>query len=393
MKIVGPLIVTLLVAVAAVVAWLVFRSDGLESRNLDPEPDDNEAFSEVIEDGRPQVDWAAVAREAGMLATGPRAPGVAKTYPGGVPRVVSEMEALTVGRTPDSANTLALKEKILKLVASIQQMSDKEKKDLAEYFRRSENVALKYHLMIAFRMKFGDPFVDPVAEYYDAEPILVGDTLQYMAGRTHTALRALEGILERTVDPLEREVLLGRLAWVGNPKAEGTLLKAFEGGKNVEGLARNDRRAAVAGLARMQSDSAQAVLEALIDGPFEEAYYTPTSKGPAGEELKDLRAHAVMGVLAAGTKDRVRKLLDSSRNRKDEIRDYVDTFFAGVQDASFLPDIVERMMTRGKISTGLLGYIGQHAKLKDKAMLQGLMNLEASDAQKTGLGWMIERLH
>ena len=69
----------------------------------------------------------------------------------GLPDVLGEIEALCLGKTPTTANTIELKQRLVTLIHEIDAMDEEQKLALAAWFREQENPAVKYHVMVVFR--------------------------------------------------------------------------------------------------------------------------------------------------------------------------------------------------------------------------------------------------
>lgn len=293
----------------------------------------------------------------------------------GLPDVISDLEVLTLGRTKVTANTMELKEKLSDLIYLLDRMTEEEKKALADYYATSDNLALKYHLTIVFRNRSGDPFVEPVADFYDHEPELVGEALGYMLGRAESAAEAFERLYAREIDPVRREKLLARASFIGSKRAEEMLIRAFDDGTPT------DRRVAAAGLARMHTDEARQRLRDLLEGPFEAAAYDVSSSGPEREPFKDLRGVVVASVLASGVPEDRDRLIERlvKGDEDDAVASYVDDMMVAVPTSDYVPRVVEMALEKGEISRGLLNYVCARAEAGQLAELRRLKEMDLPD--------------
>ncbi len=309
--------------------------------------------------------------------------------PGHLPNVVNELAALCWGKTPLAANTIEVKKKLLELRHQLPDMSPEELQAIADFFRKSDQRGFKYHMLIAFRSWCGDPFVEPVAEYYESEPDLVGEALGYMILRTPKAAEAFDRLIEREVDPVRRAKLIARLGFVGAPSAEPILTRWLESGDPV------DRRQAVASLARIPTETARGKVWEILNGDFEAAGWDLAESRPDIPEFDDLRAVATSALLGNGSREDVRRLLDRVKDDDsgdDAIAGYVEKLFPAARSPEFVPDVVDLMVRRGRVSRPLLLYIRKVGGQEHFADVQRLLDLDLTDDEKTMVSSVLDAL-
>jgi hypothetical protein len=378
-----------LVVVAAVVfgGWYLTRtttpSGGANISDLRPQAARRAgggSFEMTSSEGRKGVPWDRVA--SAWVIGADETPNYGK-----VSRTVAELGGLCFGRTPESSNTLRTKEKVRQLVLELPRMSAEEKDNLAAFFRETKDPALKFWLVRAFSLAAGDPFAEPVAEYYESDRTLVAEALQYMAGRTPRAVAALDNLYQSALDPVERENLIARMSFVGASEAEKPLMRAFEVGGS-------DRRAAINGLAALRSDEAEGKIWEVIDGEEEEAVYPAIARGPETESLRDLRAHAVKALFLKGGEAAAEKLF--ARLREDEgdeqVRRYIREFVKLHPTEKLVPSVVDHLLKKGVLEAPLFHYLAARSKPDQVDLIAQLQSLNLSDGEREQLTRLVGAL-
>ncbi|MCA9319235.1 MAG: hypothetical protein KDB53_00805, partial [Planctomycetes bacterium] len=175
----------------------------------------------------------------------------------------------------------------------------------------------------------------------------------------------------REFDPARRVQIIASAGFMGHPSSQPMLERAFERAGSV------DRRQAVTALARIDSAEVRERLHALIEGDYEEAVYDISEDAPVLEEQRDLRAHAVSGLLGQGKPEDIARLIERSRKspEDDAVAHYVEKFFPAVKRPGFVKDVVDIMIERGRLSTEFLLYIsrvGTAADLPEVRRLEAL---------------------
>ncbi|MEZ6195002.1 MAG: hypothetical protein R3F20_04620 [Planctomycetota bacterium] len=376
MRFLTPVLTALVVALILIGIWYLARSTKLGGREVDPRRAESveEPSAEAGRDARGRIvkafDWKSIAPD---WVDGAGVPIARRETPGDLPSVVPELAGACWGRTPLSANTLRTKTLVSQLIADLETMSDEDKRRLAEFLRETDQPALRHWIIRAIRAGSGEPFVDAVAATYDSDPELVAETLQYMVPRAPRAAAALEDLYRRTLDPVERESLLLRMAFTGAPAAEEPLTRIFG-----EAADSPERRAALIGLARIGTPSARDTVWKVVEGGYEEALYDPASAGPDTESRRDLRAHAVAGLLASGddaTLDRLWGRLETAGD-DDAVGGYVAEFLPLVRSPHLVSRAVDRMVRRGAVDAQLLSYVAARATTAEADQVARLLQLE-----------------
>lgn len=393
MKSLIPIAVGMLVTFLVYAAWVAFVEDGGTKVNTGDEQEqgsgENPSSSADSNRGPNSNKTINQANLPDWLKTGPiTGVNTSDKRPDGLPVVLSELEFITFGRNKHAVNGIPLKIKLNELRIAMSKMTLEEEKLLAQYFRDCQDPALKYYLMISFRSWGGEPYVEAIADYYEAEPIMVSESLQHLMGRSPLAVSAMDRLIRDEVDPLRRANLIRRAGMLGAPGSEKIMMRLFE----KQGTA--DRRQAIAGMAKSGSTEAKAKLFGLIDGEFEAAEYLPNEEGPNDEELKDLRAHAVVALLTCGTEKEVDRLLQraTANDGNDPIGNYVDKYFITVRNANFVPKIVDRIVAKSEVPNSLVHYLGARSEKKDVPQLERLMALDLNDLQKEIVVGALNRL-
>ncbi len=387
MKSVFPWLTGLLVLALVAALWFFLRSENARPASAsgggDATPFSAPPAPEAPRERTATESFPEWVTGEGVLAKAPA------RGPGGLPNVVNELAALCWGKSPLAANTIEVKKKLLELRHQLPDMTPEELQAIAEFFRKSDQRGFKYHMLIAFRSWCGDPFVEPVAEYYESEPDLVGEALGYMILRTPKAAEAFEEIIERELDPVRRAKLIARLGFVGSPAAEPVLTRWLESGSPV------DRRQAVAALARIPTETARSKVWEILDGDFEAAAWDITESRPDIPEFDDLRAVATSALLGNGSREDVGRLLDRVKNDvdgKDAIAGYVEKLFPAAQSPEFVDDVVDLMMSRRKVSRSLLLYIRKVGGQEHFESTRRLLDLDLSADEKTMVSSVLDGL-
>ncbi len=306
----------------------------------------------------------------------------------GLPDSIGRIEMLTRGRTKSGANTLRLKVALSELREAMLAMSPEEAARLAAFFESCEDPTTKYYLLIAFRSWGGEPFVDVVRDYYEAEPEMVAEALSYMLTRTPRAAGAFEDLIREEFDPLRRAKLVSRAGFTGAPAGERLMLDLFRrSGKTPE------RRLALWGLARNGSEEGKLLIRDLLDGPEEKAAYAVGEVHESDPELADLRCHGVLALLMTGSPEDIGDLLGRARGGGDDIGHYVDRFFAVVREPRFVPEVVELLEERGAIEDRYLIYLNNQAQPEHRAALERLLDLARDRKDREALQLIIDRLN
>ncbi len=387
MKSVFPWMAGLLALAIVLAVWLFLRSENVRPSKGAGSPHGTPFAVDSPPEARRSRTKAAGLPEwvtgEGVLA---RAPA---RGPKGLPNVVNELAALCWGKSPLAANTIEVKQKLMELRQQLPDMSPEELQSIADFFRQSDQRGFKYHMLIAFRSWCGDPFVEPVAEYYESEPDLVGEALGYMILRTPKAAEAFDRLLQREVDPVRRAKLISRLGFVGAPSAEPILTRWLESGSPV------DRRQAVASLARIPTETARSKVWEILNGDFEAAGWDLAESRPDIPVFDDLRAVATSAMLGNGSREDVSRLLERLKNDDggdDAIAGYVEELFPAAQSPEFVGDVVDLMMRRHHVSRPLLLYIRKVGGPEHFAKVQRLLDLDLSDDEKTMVSSVLDGL-
>lgn len=323
-----------------------------------------------------------------IAGKGMPAPGPGKRH-GKVPQAALEIAGLCMGRSIQSSSLPEVKQRIIELIQS--DLSEEEIEALALYFHESTNPALRFQLMVAFRYMPHEAFVEPVASAYATNPLAALECLQWLSASCAGAFVAFDSILATEPNPAMREDLIARAGYLGVDSSERFLTKVFH-----EGTGRVDRKAAIAGLSKLDSIAAKDLLLGVIDGEREEAIHDVALGPPGQEELHDLRAHAVIGVLQHGDKTDVNKLVErcfANRHQDDTIAHYVLSFLSVIPSAKYVPDVVDVMIRERKIDPLLLGYIEARGESKHHDMIERLLELEDDAATLQRLNNVLGRLH
>ncbi len=378
MKWLIPLVAGMLAAFLAYAIWTGFIED---SGTKGTSPSTTEGQDDTKgQDGdsakKPEKNRAKNAQLPAWLQRGPitMTDNRSKRWDG-LPLVIGELEAITRGRDKYSVNNVTLKIKLNELRIAMASMSKEEQEQLAEYFRASEDPTLKYYLMASFRNWGGEAYVDAIAEYYEAEPEMVGESLMHLMGRTPKAVEAMERLIDDEIDPFRKAKLVARAAYLGAPGTESLMLKLFNK-KNSVG-----RRQAIPGLAKLSSPEGHQELLNLIDGKYEKAAYLPEESAAISEEMNDLRCHAVLALLQNGSDREIESLLDRAlREDTDEsVASYVDQYFPTVKSSAWIPKVIDNIVAKGKVSPSMLMYLSRRAESKDIPQLERLLASKISE--------------
>ncbi|MFT7617721.1 MAG: hypothetical protein ACI97A_001360 [Planctomycetota bacterium] len=394
MKSLIPIAVGMLVTFLVYAGWVAFIEDGgtkvASSGDREQTGKDKPGSSDYS--GKRGSDSNRAKNQANLpdwLKTGGiQAANNEPTRPDGLPVVIGELEFLTFGRDKHVVNGLPLKSKLNELRLAMAEMTPDEEKLLADYFRNSQDPTLKYYLMISFRSWGGEPYVEAIADYYEAEPEMVAESLQHLMGRTPTAVAAMDRLIENEIDPLRRANLIGRAGMLGAPGSDKIMMRLF--GK--EGTV--DRRQSIAGMAKAKSEETHEQLLGLIDGDYEAAIYLPNEKTPDDKEMMDLRCHAVVALLSFGSEEEVDRLLDRSlkNQENDQIASYVEKYFYTVRNTAFVPKIVDRIVAQDEVPLSLVLYLGARSEKKDVPQLERLLALDLDDKKKEVVQAALSRL-
>lgn len=389
------LAIALLVAAAGLFVW---RALGGAAETFDPEaraerssrpPDRNVrpgAASLATEVARPPFDPSRYLR-GWVPGKGMPAPASDRPLGKDIPTVVGELEVLCRALGQVGATSLELKAKIQKLIEL--PLTPAEKAAIAEYFRTNDNPAFKFQMLVAFRYIGDEHFVSAVEDYYDVNPNQVLECLSWIITRAPAAADAMQRLYERELDPIRREEILTRAGFQGAAAAETLLVDAFDRPRS-----KTDRKAAVGAMARVGTQPARQRLRAVIDGDLEEAVYDDGAAAPREPEMRDLRAHAVVGMLLKSDGEDVRWLFDRCRNRKDDdaVGGYVEKFLGCVQTAELVAPVVDVLVNRGAVSDGLLSYLELRARPEDFEAIKRLEGLDAEGAHAERIRALILRL-
>ncbi len=391
MKWVIPVLLGMLAAFLGYAIWVAFIEDGATPNQGKGSRDEKTVAGEDARQTRAQTPFGNLHAKdlPPWLQAGPVSlPDERKRRWDGLPHVLGELQYLTRGRDKYVANDLQLKVKLNELREAMSKMTPEEEKQLAEYFRACDDPTLKYYLLTSFRNWGSAPYVDAIAEYYEADPEMVGETLQHLMGRTKVAVGAMENLIDSEIDPLRRAKLVARAGFLGAPGTEAMMTRFFDKSKSV------DRRQAIVGLAKVQSPEAHQKLFELLDGDFEEAIYLPEESAPATKELQDLRGHAVLALLQNGSDQEIDQLLERSltNDGNDTVARYIDKFFPTVTKSKWIPKIVDTMLARDKASRSMLMYLSRRAEQKDIPQLEKLLAMNLSDDDRSLIGDAINRL-
>ena len=392
MKWFWSLLTGFLVALAVFAIYRFFSDDGLRTRSNRAEDSSVESSDKVEEgetgsaspDSQPGVpDW--------MLGSVPRrsAPAMTKRADG-LPLALNNLETLTRGRDIATANTLELKQYLLKLRAAMLEMSLEEQKALANYFRNAEDHTLKYFLLIAFRSWGGGPYVEAVGEYYQVDPDAVGEALQHLSGRSPLASGVFAELIRNEFDTQRRLKLIARAGALGVPAARDLVHEMFAKGKGNP-----ERRLAVPALVKQGNAESLQQVRDLINGDYEAAKYHLTEAEPQHEALRDLRAHGVLALLQSGSTEDVDALIARAKNNEDDdaVSQYVENFFMVVHRPQWVGDSVDYMMQRGSVNKSMIAYLSRQAQAKDISTMQRLLSLEMSARERTAIERVINTLN
>jgi hypothetical protein len=212
-----------------------------------------------------------------------------------------------------------------------------------------------------------------------------------MSAKCPDVFGAFDSILATEQDPRLRESLIARAGYFGVAPSESFLQKTFR-----EGVGQVDRRAALAGLARLKSVEATSLLQDVIAGDFEEAVYDIAQGSPVHDALSDLRAHAVIGVLQHGGEAEVTQLVDrflDERGRGGAIGSYVASFLSVLQSPRYVPRIVEIMVQERQVDPLLLAYIEARSDASHHDLIESLLELSTDEATIRRLTNVMGRLH
>lgn len=388
MKSLIPLLAGMVLAVACWFLWSAFQSDPGRGRAPGGTDGDQGAFAldERIAMER-EAERAAPGMPQWMIGTTieTKASGGRRD---GLPDSLGRVEMLTRGRTVAGANTVTLKLALAELREDIKAMTGPAAENLARYFADSQDPTLKYFMLILFGEVAGEPFVDVVADYYEADPNTVGQALGYMVMRSPKAAEAFAKLIENEYDPMRRAQLISRAGFTGSPAVEELMSDLFEhSGRSAA------RRLALWGLARGRSEAGQGKLLSLLDGPEERAVYVVGENRESEPELEDLRCHAVLALLMNGSRDIRADLLRRARDQGGDVGHYVDRYFAAVDDPSFVPDVVTLMKDRGEIGDRYLLYLGRQAKSEHRPLLESLLEVAPDEETRARIQAVIDRVN
>jgi hypothetical protein len=387
--------IVLVVAGALVAGWWIFGGDGgLEPRapaggaSHEPAPaTDGAARIGAPATERAHFDPSTYLREW-IPGRGMPAPVVERPLGPDIPVLIGEIAVLTKGLDRVGANTPLMKEKIQRLIGL--PLTDAEKDAIAEYFRKSDDPTFKFFMMIAFRYIGDQHFVDAVEEHYDVDPTAVAECLSWMTARSEAAVDAFGRLLDREADPLMRDNLLTRVAQQGAPAAEKLLLDTYRYPKS-----KIDQRLALAGLAKAGGIAGRQTLRGVIDADFAAAGYDDAGEQPDSESLKDLRAHAVIGLLTRGDPDDLDWLFQRYRTARpgDPIAGYVAEYLAVTQQPKLVGNVVQTMLERGALVPELLNYLALRGTPDHYDDVSRLVSLARTPEERAKVQSVLQQLH
>ena len=375
MKTLQVVLIAIGVALVVLVIGDFFDSSGLERRQADGQDD-----SAAAEPGSGTGNATAESPNAIMPPPWVRRLSERQyknpKWRGYLAKYIGEMEALCIGKTNFTSNTMAVKACIAKLYEDMKTMSQAEKDALANYFDNCEVPAMKFHLAIAFG-RFGDgTFVKSMEGYYHEAPEDALEALKYLNSREDDVVKSFERLYDGEIDPVRRARIIQSSVAFGRKEAEPFLMRAYNmGAGSVE------RRAAVTGLVRLGNEEGAKLVDEILAGEYEEAGYGYNESRMDYEGAKDLRCQAVIARLVNGRKDEVMDLL--SRIEKPsgdgQVAEYATEFLLTLQDNSFVTPVVDLIVKTDNQDPRLFRYLAARAKAGDIEQLRRLQRQPLSE--------------
>lgn len=313
-----------------------------------------------------------------------------------IPRQIGEIEVMCRGKDVVGANTLELKRVIQSLITM--PLTDDEKKAIADYFRNLDDPTTKYFLLVAFRYIGDDFFSEAVEEYYDLDKAAVAESLSWIITRSPKAAQAFERILEREVEPLRREDMIARAGLQKSLHAEKLLLDVYRNPKSPV-----DQRSALMSLARIHSEEGRTIVRDVLNGEFTSAGYDDAGDPPLDPSMRDLRAHAVVGLAVHGDVEDARFLIERYRhaNANDPIAKYIAQYVGACQTPELVPQVVETILEKGgfpPITSGpdnhsFFIFLDRQARPEHLGQLTRLFQVARSDIERRRIQEIMDRLN
>lgn len=313
-----------------------------------------------------------------------------------IPREIGEMEVMCRGKDVVGANTVELKRVIQSLITM--QLTDDEKRAIADYFKNLDDPTTKYFLLVAFRYIGDDIFADAVEEYYDIDKAAVAESLSWIITRSPKAAQAFERILDREIEPLRREDMISRAGFQKSSHAEKLLVDIYRNPKSPV-----DQRAALMSLARIHTEEGRAIVREALNGEFTSAGYDDAGEPPLDPSMRDLRAHAVVGLAVHGDADDAKFLVERYRHAdaNDPIAKYVAQYVGACQSPEIVPAVVETILekggfpplTNGPDNHSFFIFLERQARPEHLGQLTRLFQVARSDVERQRIQEIIDRLN